>query len=221
MSIRDHLPFGSKPDDDDRPDRDDQIEAAESRPVLRPVPDPPAADTDELTATAGDTEPVAAEDNTVSAGDQDRPGPAGTEVRDDQSEDQAESEDQSSAPVAVDPPVVRERLGLPARARAADERSPVLAPWLKDPQELRFLVIWLAGFLWHKVRYHGVRVPLYLARLAGYSPRGLARTVRKVAGWLGDAEAAPLRRQAVDRNAFDEYMHLAKLRRDRAAFRAL
>ncbi|MQA06831.1 MAG: cell division protein FtsK [Streptosporangiales bacterium] len=188
--------------------------------MLRPVPDPPPAGDGEADP-AVDTDAAREEDHPTAAG----PNPAAARDHTDAvrggGPDSGEDEGDEDQPQPVDPPQERQRRDLPTRARAEEKRSPVLPPWLRDWQELRLLVGWLAGYVWHKLRYHGARIPVYLLRLAGYTPRGIARTLRAVSGWLSDAEAAPLRREAVDRNAFDEYMHLAKLRRDRLTFRSM
>lgn len=135
----------------------------------------------------------------------------------------ADQDEEVREQVPVDPPVRAERTSLADRARTGDgdKRSPVLAPWLRDRSELRAVTRWAAGYAGHTAAFHTARSPLYAARLAGRSPRGAARLVRSVGAWALDAEAAPLRRDAVDRADVEEYMHLARLRRDRVRLRVL
>ncbi|MQA06647.1 MAG: cell division protein FtsK [Streptosporangiales bacterium] len=195
------------------------------RPQLRAVPDPDTTDTALIQVeTAGD-QPSEDQPNTdlepkVFDGEviEDQPT---AEADHPSSEGPADDEDQAGTPVPVDPPARRERVDLIARARGDETRSPVLAPWLKDRAELRDVTRWLAGFVGHTAAYHLVRVPLYVAKLTGRSPRGVYRTLRAIAGWVLDAEGAPLRREAVDRKDADEYMALDGLRRDRLKWRFL
>lgn len=223
MSIRDHLPFGAKAEQDNRPDRITRQTGDQDRPLLRAVPDDAVAgSTDGADQQAPEDDAGQAVGTTEEDGDT-RPDPTEDNDPDDVDEhDGAEDEeDRAAAPVPVTPPAPRKRLDISERARAEDNRSSILPAWLRSVAELRFVTGWLVGYVWHQARFHGLRIPFYLLRLAGHCPRGMARTLRAVARWLMDAEASPLRREAVDRNLFDEYVHLAKLRRDRMVFRAL
>jgi S-DNA-T family DNA segregation ATPase FtsK/SpoIIIE len=104
-------------------------------------------------------------------------------------------------------------------ARRDADRAPVLPAWARSRVELRAIVRWLARFYGHTVAFHAVRVPLYGARTALRAPRGLLRSVGAVSRWLSDAEAGPLRADAVRRADAKEYQKLASLRADRQRWR--
>lgn len=231
MTSHDHLPHEHEPDYDDRTkrttdpakSRSTEIEPAQDRPVLRAVPVEPSPDP---VGTGSEVEPVVL-DGEVVPEDESRGDPRdhskGEDQGDDLDDDADDDEDEGDrpAPVPVNPPEQRKRVDLSERARAEAKRAAILPAWLRSTDELRFVAAWLVGYAWHELRFHGLRIPFYLLRLAGHCPRGLARTLRTVARWLMDSEASPLRREAVDRKLFDEYVHLAKLRRDRMVYRTL
>lgn len=148
--------------------------------------------------------------------DQDRGRDLGGD-HDDDSEDP--DGDRSRQPVPVDPPADHKGPDLATRARIAQKRSSVLAPWLRDWQEFQAVARWLTGYLWHSMRFHAVRAPLYLARLTGRTPRGMLRVLRATGDWVFDGEARPLRSEAVKRADFDEYARLYRFRQDRVRLR--
>ena len=133
-------------------------------------------------------------------------------------------EDQTAAELDADADVVRvDPPELPA-ARLAEvlgpvwEREsltrPVLPVWLTDADTRRAAARWAWRRAVHTVAFHAVRIPLYCARLAGQSPRGLARTVGALTRWAIDAESAGLRRESAWRNEPREHMALLRARKE-------
>lgn len=123
-------------------------------------------------------------------------------------------------PVPVDPSPSR-ALTLPERALSGRvvQRAPVRAPWVVDPVQRREVVRFAAAHAAHRVRYHGVRVPMYVTTLTLRSPRGAGRVVVRSVSWVFDREAAPLRAAAVGKADAETYMKLASLRADRVRLR--
>ncbi len=107
----------------------------------------------------------------------------------------------------------------PPWASQQPRRRPVIAPWVRDRDQRRAAERWLAGHLGHAAAFHLVRVPLYALQVAWQAPRGAARLLRRLTGWLTDAEAAPLRSAAVRREDTGDYMKLARERADRVKLR--
>ncbi|MBX6389800.1 MAG: cell division protein FtsK [Frankia sp.] len=94
----------------------------------------------------------------------------------------------------------------------AVERRPVLAPWLTDPAARRAAVVWSARAVLHPVAFHGIRVPLYVTRLAARAPWGAARLVRAVARWVADADTRALIAGTVAAGADGSTAYLALVR---------
>ena len=101
------------------------------------------------------------------------------------------------------------------------DRRPIVAPWLANRADRRAAARWAAAHLGHRVAFHSVRAPIYGARLAGQSPRGLARAVAAVARWLSDAEARPLRRDMVSGGDVSGYLALVRQRNERIKTRLM
>src|SRR6266704_3294978 len=80
-------------------------------------------------------------------------------------------------------------------AAKAAERRPVVPGWVRDRDELRYAVRWLAG---RACRAHG----------------GVSR-------WAGDAEGVPLRVGAVHQNDPEMYMKLSRQRLERMRWRTI
>ncbi|WP_067975433.1 FtsK/SpoIIIE domain-containing protein [Nocardiopsis trehalosi] len=76
------------------------------------------------------------------------------------------------------------------------ERPPIVPPVLRDrhaaAEEAQFLVRYFA----HAGAWHATRSPVYLLRLLGRSPRGMARLAGRWAAWVADAEARPVHAKA-------------------------
>jgi DNA segregation ATPase FtsK/SpoIIIE, S-DNA-T family len=109
----------------------------------------------------------------------------------------------------VDVPVTEDR-SLVARMNAAraGTRRPVFAPWLASREEFVNTAKWAADHAAHTTAYHAVRCPVYAAKLAARSPRGLLRTIAVTANWWMDAEGRALRADAVTRGDAELYLKL-------------
>jgi S-DNA-T family DNA segregation ATPase FtsK/SpoIIIE len=150
--------------------------------------------------------------------------PAPREVADQAAADQA-AEDRAVAtgaemepePEVYDAEIVDEPVGWrPPRV----ERRPVLPQWVADPATRRAAAVWYGGQAAHAGRYHGLRVPAYLLRLAAQAPRGMARWLRAWAAWVSDAEGRPLRRGSVTGADAAAYLRLVEVRNARVRLRA-
>ena len=108
-----------------------------------------------------------------------------------------------------------------ALASRSVQRRPIVAPWLRNRTEFNDMARWTAGHIGHTVAYHGARLPLYGARLAVRSPRGAVRLVTRASRWASDAEAMPLRLEAVAKNDPEMYMKLMRMRDSRVTYRRI
>jgi len=136
-------------------------------------------------------------------------------------DDDTEDEDQDGEPRrAVDPPAgeVSGRELLPWQRREV-ARRPVIAQWLTRTEDVRAATRWAAGWVWHATGFHAVRLPLYLAKLARWSPRGLWVALRAGVRWVNDTEAAALRDAAISGNESDTYLKLTAARAERVRVR--
>jgi len=95
------------------------------------------------------------------------------------------------------------------------QRRAVVPVWLRDKDEAKTAARWATSYAGHHAAFHAVRLPLYGGTLLARSPRGAVRVIAATARWLTDAEAAPLRLEAVRVADATEYMRLARLRSER------
>ncbi|MFI8262094.1 FtsK/SpoIIIE domain-containing protein [Streptomyces sp. NPDC085665] len=102
-----------------------------------------------------------------------------------------------------------------------EKRKPVLAGWLTNRRDFAATARHAGANLGYAALFHGVRVPVYAARLGIRSPLGACRFIASTNRWVWDREAAPLRDFAVRTEDVDQYMRLAKLRQGRIALRGL
>lgn len=130
-------------------------------------------------------------------------------------------EDDADRPVPVDPP--RQRVPLDATVLGARtvHRWPILPPWMRSRSEFRALAVWLSKYAAHSTAFHTTHSPLYLARLLARMPRGGWLVLVAVANWALDRKQAPIRADAVKRNAVAEYLSLSKQRKERVKHRAI
>ncbi|MER8159553.1 cell division protein FtsK [Streptomyces sp. NPDC094472] len=119
------------------------------------------------------------------------------------------------AAVAVDNP------NLPEPGVRSEKRKPVLAGWLTNRRDFTATARHTGANIGYAALYHGVRVPIYAARLGLMSPRGACRFIVSTNRWVWDREAAPLRDFAVRSEDAEEYMRLARLRSARIRLRGL
>lgn len=122
--------------------------------------------------------------------------------------------------VPVDPPDVPLTLRATALAARDADRRPIVPAWLRDRAEATALARWLARYYGHVVGYHTTRLPKYGLKLAWWTPRGLWTAIRTLLRWVFDADAAPLRVDAVQRKDVKEYLVLDQRRRMKVRQRA-
>jgi S-DNA-T family DNA segregation ATPase FtsK/SpoIIIE len=103
-------------------------------------------------------------------------------------------------------------------ARSA-HRRPVIPAWLRSRQEAATTAKWVLAHCLHVTGYHAVRTPVYAAKLAARSPRGLARLVSGMVRWTFDAEGQPVRVAAVTRADPEAYLKLSRQRDSRVRLR--
>lgn len=115
--------------------------------------------------------------------------------------------------VPVDPPEVSASALGPVWERETSRR-PVLPAWVTDDATRRAAARWAVDHTVHTASFHTVRVPLYCARLAARSPRGLGRTIVAVLRWTIDADSAGLRRDSNWRGEPRDYMALMRARKE-------
>ncbi|HEX4246603.1 MAG TPA: FtsK/SpoIIIE domain-containing protein [Pseudonocardia sp.] len=130
--------------------------------------------------------------------------------------------DDDGTPILVDPPAPPRRRRDPLIAPWADtpvERRPVIAPWLRSRSDITAGARWLAGLVWHMTGFHTVRLPIYGARLAAWSPRGLGVAVTRTARWLIDHDSKQVAIQAARSADADRYLKLMDARSDRVRLR--
>ncbi|MEW1725227.1 cell division protein FtsK, partial [Streptomyces sp. NPDC093109] len=124
-------------------------------------------------------------------------------------------DDAPMAAVAVDNPK------LPEPGVTTEKRKPVLAGWLTNRRDFTATTRHAATNLGYASLFHGVRLPVYAARLTAMAPRGTCRFVVTTNRWVWDREAAPLRDYAVRTEDVEEYMRLSRLRAGRVRLRGL
>lgn len=73
-----------------------------------------------------------------------------------------------------------------------DDAPPVLPSWLRNTTEFTQAARYTASYLGHVTAFQAVRVPVYLVRLIGRSPRGAWRLTVRWFKWVMDAEARPV-----------------------------
>lgn len=121
--------------------------------------------------------------------------------------------------VPVDPPPEKTTILATITGTRDHDRRPIIPAALRNRDERADLVRWVARFGLHVTAFHAVRVPMYLAKLLAYSPRGLYRILRTLFYVVSDAEGAPLRRAEVVRGDTAAYLKLVRERNKRVARR--
>lgn len=100
-------------------------------------------------------------------------------------------------------------------------RQPVVPAWIRDDVTRRTAAKFAVLHVSHLAAFHTARLPKYAARTAWHAPRGLWRFTGAVAGWVFDAEAAPLRAEAVARGDHKAYAKLDELRAAKIRYRGI
>ncbi len=112
--------------------------------------------------------------------------------------------------------------------RALPDR-PLMPGWARDRRTALLAARWAFSYAGHVTAFHGLRAPVYWARLAGRSPAGAIRLTRAVTAWAVDAQGRPVRRAlaaAADRTSYGRedastYVRLEEQRRSLVRGRVL
>lgn len=110
---------------------------------------------------------------------------------------------------------------LAAPAHQDDTSQPVLPEWVRDREQLAAVAGKTTKRAAYKTTRHVVRAPLYLAKLAAWSPRGLGRCVVRLAKWLHDWDSAELRHGHAGSRETAEYSKIHAIRRANLKARAM
>jgi DNA segregation ATPase FtsK/SpoIIIE, S-DNA-T family len=94
------------------------------------------------------------------------------------------------------------------------QTRPILPAWASNRSQRRQAATWVARHAAHTAAYHGIRLPLYGAKLSSYAPLGLYRSMIGTAKWVFDWEARPLRKNAIAKLNASEYEKLRQQYRD-------
>ena len=81
----------------------------------------------------------------------------------------------------------------------APEPKAILPAWASNRSQRCQAAAWGARHAARTAAYHGIRLPLYGAKLSSYAPLGLYRSLIGTAKWVLDWEARPLRKNATSR----------------------
>jgi S-DNA-T family DNA segregation ATPase FtsK/SpoIIIE len=140
--------------------------------------------------------------------------PPGTALEPAVFEGELVGEDPEPGPVV---PVDQPAAAPPAWTPGGD-LLPVVAPWLRDGQEVRSRAAHVGRLAWHTTLFHTARLPLYGARMLLASPRGAFRSVAGAGRWVSSAELAEAARAA---SADPKSMtRLLEMQRQRSATRS-
>ncbi|RKS10027.1 S-DNA-T family DNA segregation ATPase FtsK/SpoIIIE [Nocardiopsis sp. Huas11] len=101
----------------------------------------------------------------------------------------------------VDAPAVATDTGtwLEQRRAYLADAPPVIPSYLRDSDEFTQAARWVTSYYAHIAAFHTTRSPIYLLRLMGRGPRGIARAARAWWTWAADTESRPLIRNAAGR----------------------
>jgi S-DNA-T family DNA segregation ATPase FtsK/SpoIIIE len=92
------------------------------------------------------------------------------------------------------------------------EAPPVIPTFLRNATEFTTAARYTAGYLAHVTAFHTVRIPVYVVRLTGRSPRGAWRLTVKWFRWVVDAEARPVEAKAATTADIDAWLNLSRER---------
>jgi S-DNA-T family DNA segregation ATPase FtsK/SpoIIIE len=98
--------------------------------------------------------------------------------------------------------------------------KPILPTWASNRSQRRQAAQWAARHAAHTAGYHGIRLPLYGAKLGSYAPLGLYRSLVGTGKWIFDWEARPLRKNAIATLNASEYEKLSQRYRDQRNVKA-
>lgn len=102
-----------------------------------------------------------------------------------------------------------------APAPKPGELLPVVPPWMRTAGGRRAMLRWWLRRLWHSVRFHALRAPLYVLRVVTRAPLGLFALVAAGHSWVFDWRADPME-QELSRGGKHEAEAFMKLRKQRS-----
>src|SRR5688572_8680939 len=111
------------------------------------------------------------------------PGTPPTKLHVIDAEETTNANETPTKPVPVDHP------DLPEPKVSSEKRKPVLAGWLTNKRDFTATTRHAGANLGYSALYHGVRTPVYAARLTSMAPRGALRFVAASGRWVWDREA--------------------------------
>jgi S-DNA-T family DNA segregation ATPase FtsK/SpoIIIE len=97
------------------------------------------------------------------------------------------------------------------------KRKPILSAWTRNQQQRIQVLRWAVGYAWYAARFHAVRSPKYLVKVAGYAPLGGGRLAWRLIGWWLDFHTLTLEQSAI---TTDDQMGFHKARKEGNARRA-
>jgi S-DNA-T family DNA segregation ATPase FtsK/SpoIIIE len=195
----------------DHPD-DVDLDDDEDHPWGSPGPEPARGQVQDH------TEDQVQGDQDQGQGQEDHPAPEGQAAeghREDHREDQAEDQ-----PEGQMVPVVYDITTAPAPERTP-ELQPVVPPWMRSKHGRRGAVRWWTRKQWHRVRFHGFRLPVYACRAVARSPRGALRAALWVQHWTFDRQAAPVEQALATEDQVKDYLRIRESREVRVRIRAV
>lgn len=107
---------------------------------------------------------------------------------------------------------------LPWEAEPA-ERRPVIAPWLRQPEQRRAAARWVLRRAGHHTAWHAARLHMYVVLSLWWAPRGLIRVGALFRDYIDDGDARPLRAAAKARGDDATYLKYRKQQQDLRAAR--
>jgi len=139
---------------------------------------------------------------------------------------QSEDVSEPDAPGEAEPPVMVDSADLPDVDRIASvlasKRRAIVPAWARSLSEAKRAARIVSGHYLHVAGFHAVRIPLvYVPKLAGRAPRGLARALRSLFAWLSDGEGRPARANAIAKDDPEMYLRLSRQRNERVRARML
>ncbi|MET9264135.1 cell division protein FtsK [Amycolatopsis sp. NPDC004079] len=125
---------------------------------------------------------------------------------------------QGTGPV-VDAELLTDDEYLAAKRQRLTEARPIVPAWLSNREQRVNAATWAVQFAWHRIRFHSLRAPVYVLRLATASPRGAVRALTNWGRWAFDAESRPLRTASLQAFDADTYLRLCGQRHERVRLR--
>ncbi|MBT0771362.1 hypothetical protein KIH74_20660 [Kineosporia sp. J2-2] len=116
----------------------------------------------------------------------------------------------------VDVPVLEpDRIISPAGAVQGADLRPIVPQWLSSREGRKAVGRWWVGMQWYRAKFHGVRAPVYVARVLWRAPRGVWRVTSGLTRWVLDTRADGLEQALADGTKLDT-MTFIQLRDQRA-----